>query len=136
MKENKVKAVEIYKEVINMLGYADDDSIKRNLRYQMTFLLEQVALRKVSDFKGGKNLYIPRNDVAISGVLNHDMAEKTLKMKRKLEDFRVRTLVMKNTVSKGDIIVDNDNYSVPGTVIHICSDLIESKQSFLQLSMV
>ncbi len=33
MKENKVKAVEIYKEVINMLGYADDDSIKRNLRY-------------------------------------------------------------------------------------------------------
>lgn len=174
MKENKVKAAEIYKEVIKMLGYADDDSTKRNLRNKMNFLLEQVALRKVMDFKDGKNLYIPCNDAAIirnllmlaisddgmivdwfngnidtndaemcvllymqlkepvlsalmtcetdevtvdewmaaiSGVLNYDMAEKTLKMKRKLEDFRVRTLVMNNTVRNGDIIVENEDGS-------------------------
>ena len=42
---------------------------------------------------------------AIRGVINYDMAEKTVNMKRKLEDFRVRTLVMNNTVGWGDVIV-------------------------------
>lgn len=166
-----VTAAKIYEQVIEMTGFADDDSTKRKLRNKMTFLLEQVALRRVSEFKQGRDIVIPRNDApiirnllalaiddgeegnmivdwfngnidtndaqecvllymqlgepimraemmgetdsvtvdewkaSIRGVLNYDMADRTLKMKRKLEEFRAKTLVMSNTVRNGDVIV-------------------------------
>ena len=48
-----MKASDIYKQIIRITGVpaSAEDSVTRNLRNKMTFLLEQVALRKVSDFK-------------------------------------------------------------------------------------
>lgn len=166
-----VTAAKIYEQVIQMTGVADDESTKRKLRNKMTYLLEQVALRKVSDLKKGRDILIPWNDApiirnllalsiddgdegnmfvdwfngnldtndaqicvllymqikepimraeitgetdsvtvdewkaAIRGVINYDMADRTLKLKRKLENFRAKTLVMNSTVRTGDVIV-------------------------------
>jgi uncharacterized membrane-anchored protein YjiN (DUF445 family) len=48
---------------------------------------------------------------SIRGLLNVDMAKNTLSMKKKLEDFRVRTLVKNNTINYGDIIVCQEDGS-------------------------
>lgn len=179
-----IKASEIYRDIIRLKGIckAAEESTVRNLRYKMIFLLEEVALRKVSDFKSGNNILIPDNDApivrnllmcsidddfpfvvdwfngsldlddsykcfwlfksiqepiqragmmgetdfvtvdewisAIRGLLNYDMAKHTLEMKRKLEDFRVRTLVKNSTVNYGDIIAcdeeGNRGYAMRG----------------------
>jgi hypothetical protein len=172
-----VKAADIYREILETLeiGESAAESTTRNLRNKMTFLLEQVALRKVSDFKIGNNIYISNNDApivrnilmcsmdddypyivdwfngaldlddsqtsilvyetikepilralmtgetdevtvdewisSIRGLLNVDMAKNTLSMKKKLEDFRVRTLVKNNTINYGDIIVCQEDGS-------------------------
>lgn len=172
-----VTAAKIYEQVIQMTGCADDDSTKRNLRNKMNFLLEQVALRKSTDFKKGRDILIPWNDApivrnllalaidngeegnmivdwfnnsldtndaqecvmlymqlgepvrraemtgetdsvtvdewlaSIRGILNYNMADKTLQLKRKLEDFRVNTLVMNNTARCGDVIVGYEDGS-------------------------
>jgi len=39
----------------------------------------------------------------VHGVINYDMAKKTSDIKRKLEAFRTRTLVLDNTVRAGDV---------------------------------
>ena len=173
--ENMVKAAEIYKAVQSALGYQElDESLTRNLRNKMNFLMEQVALRKVSEFKKGRDIFIPVNDAAIirnllmlaicdddmvydwfngnidtskaensillywqleepitkaamtgetdsvtvdewlatiRGVIGFDMAKKTVQMKRKLEDFRLKTLVLDSTVRTGDIFAHFENGS-------------------------
>ena len=62
-----VKASEIYEEIIaiNGINEVDKDSYIRNLRNKMTFIIEHVALRSVSDFKKGNNIMIPANDAPI-----------------------------------------------------------------------
>ena len=62
-----VKASEIYEEIIaiNGINEVDKDSYIRNLRNKMTFIIEHVALRSVSDFKKGNNIMIPVNDAPI-----------------------------------------------------------------------
>lgn len=60
------KAADIYKDIIRKKGLeAAEESVVRNLRYKMTFLLEQVALRQVTEYKQGKNILIPDNDAPI-----------------------------------------------------------------------
>ena len=168
-----MKASDIYKEIIEVKGLKSaEESVTRNLRNKMTFLLEQVALRKVSDFKKGNNIFIPENDApivrnllmcslddeypwivdwfnesldlndsltcaslfmsvkepimragvmgetdfvtvdewisAIQGLLNANMAQHTIKLKKTIEEFRTKTLVKNNTVNRGDIYVTDD----------------------------
>lgn len=45
----------------------------------------------------------------IGGILNINMAEGTVRLKRKLEDFRVRTLVKDSTVGVGDVIAADED---------------------------
>ena len=45
----------------------------------------------------------------IKGLLNVDMAENTIALKNKLEEFRVKTLVRDSTVSCGDIVIGHEN---------------------------
>ena len=173
-----IKASEIYKDILEYQNYKQDsdaaESVKRNLRNKMNFLLEQVALRKVSEFKRGNAIHIPICDAAIvrnlllcsiqpkglvvdwfngsldlseafncimlyreikepimraemtgetdavtvdewlasiRGLINYDMALNTLELKRKLEDFRVNTLVRNNTVRCGDVYWQDENGS-------------------------
>ncbi len=169
-----MKASDIYKQIIRITGVPEsaEDSVTRNLRNKMTFLLEQVALRNVADFKHGNNIIIPDNDApivrnlimcsmddeypwivdwfnnsldlndsltcaslymcvkepimraemtgetdsvtvdewisAIQGLLNANMAEHTIRLKRAIEDFRTKTLVKNNTVNCGDIYITDD----------------------------
>ena len=62
-----VKASEIYNDIIarNGINEVDAESYARNLRNKMTFIVEHIALRKMSDFKKGKNVMIPVNDAPI-----------------------------------------------------------------------
>lgn len=64
-----VKAADIYKEILIRQGYDPNseaaESVKRTLRNKMSFLVEQVALQKVSDFKEGNNVMIPDFDAPI-----------------------------------------------------------------------
>ena len=62
-----MKASDIYREILQIKGITGsaEESMTRNLRNKMTFLLEQVALRKVSDFKSGNVINIPEMDVPI-----------------------------------------------------------------------
>ena len=64
-----IKASEIYKDILEYQNYKQDsdaaESVKRTLRNKMNFLLEQVALRKVSEFKRGNAIHIPICDAAI-----------------------------------------------------------------------
>ena len=62
-----MKASDIYKQIVKIteVPATAEESVTRNLRNKMTFLLEQVALRKVSDFKRGNNIFIPDNDAPI-----------------------------------------------------------------------
>ena len=64
---NVMKASDIYREILQIKGITGsaEESMTRNLRNKMTFLLEQVALRKVSDFKSGNVINIPEMDVPI-----------------------------------------------------------------------
>ena len=170
-----VKASDIYKDILQRQGYTlgteAAESLTRNLRNKMNFLLEQVALRKVSDFKKGNATYVPSCDAAIvrnllmcsiesegiivdwfnssldltdsyncillygviqepirraemtgeadgvtvdewlasiRGLINYDMARNTEELKRKLEDFRVNTLVRNSTVRFGDVYSQNE----------------------------
>ena len=169
-----MKASDIYKQIIRITGVpaSAEDSVTRNLRNKMTFLLEQVALRKVSDFKRGNNIFIPDNDApivrnllmcsmdddypwivdwfnealdlndsltcaslfmsvkepimragitgetdfvtvdewisAIQGLLNANMAQHTIRLKKAIEEFRTKTLVKNNTVNCGDIYITDD----------------------------
>ena len=172
-----MKASDIYKQIVKIteVPATAEESVTRNLRNKMTFLLEQVALRKVSDFKRGNNIFIPDNDApivrnllmcsmddeypwivdwfnnsldlndsltcaslymcvkepimraemtgetdsvtvdewlsAIQGLLNANMAEHTIRLKRAIEDFRTKTLVKNNTVNCGDIYA-TDEYGI------------------------
>ena len=172
-----MKASDIYKQIVKIteVPATAEESVTRNLRNKMTFLLEQVALRKVSDFKRGNNIFIPDNDApivrnllmcsmddeypwivdwfnnsldlndsltcaslymcvkepimraemtgetdsvtvdewlsAIQGLLNANMAEHTIRLKRAIEDFRTKTLVKNNTVNCGDIYAA-DEYGI------------------------
>ena len=62
-----VKASAIYADIIarNGINEVDEESYVRNLRNKMTFIVEHIALRKMSDFKNGKNIMIPVNDAPI-----------------------------------------------------------------------
>ena len=166
-----VKASDIYRDIMgkNKIKGHMQDSYVRNLRNKMTFLLKQVALGKMSDFKVGREVVIPDCDApivrnlimaslddhypavvdwfngkldpedaqeslilfmavkepimragitgetdsvtvdewiaTIKGILNVNMAQGTVNMKRRLEDFRSRTLVKDSTVGTGDVIV-------------------------------
>lgn len=95
-----VKASDIYKEILQKQGYTlgteAAESLTRNLRNKMNFLLEQVALRKVSDFKKGNATYVPVCDAAI-----------------------VRNLLMCSIESEG-IIVDWFNSSLDLTDSYNC----------------
>ena len=170
-----IRAAEIYKDILTMKNISEQaqESYVRNLRKKMNFLVEKVALRKVSDFKEGNNILIPNSDAAIvrnllmsslddeyplivdwfngsldlsdseiclllywsvkepimraemtgesdmvtvdewlatiKGLLNVDMAENTIALKNKLEEFRVKTLVRDSTVSCGDIVIGHEN---------------------------
>lgn len=170
-----IRAAEIYKDILAMKNISEQaqESYVRNLRKKMNFLVEKVALRKVSDFKEGNNVLIPNSDAAIvrnllmsslddeyplivdwfnenldlsdseiclflyrsvkepimraemtgetdmvtvdewlatiKGLLNVDMAENTITLKNKLEEFRVKTLVRGSTVSCGDIVIGHEN---------------------------
>lgn len=46
---------------------------------------------------------------SIRGLINYDMAENTIKMKNKLEEFRTKTLVKNNITNCGDVIVTNED---------------------------
>ena len=48
-----VKASAIYADIIarNGINEVDEESYVRNLRNKMTFIVEHIALRKMSDFK-------------------------------------------------------------------------------------
>lgn len=48
-----IRAAEIYKDILTMKNISEQaqESYVRNLRKKMNFLVEKVALRKVSDFK-------------------------------------------------------------------------------------
>lgn len=170
-----IRAAEIYKDILTMKNISEQaqESYVRNLRKKMNFLVEKVALRKVSDFKEGNNILMPNSDAAIvrnllmsslddeyplivdwfngsldlsdseiclllywsvkepimraemtgesdmvtvdewlatiKGLLNVDMAENTIALKNKLEEFRVKTLVRDSTVSCGDIVIGHEN---------------------------
>lgn len=62
-----IRAAEIYKDILTMKNISEQaqESYVRNLRKKMNFLVEKVALRKVSDFKEGNNILIPNSDAAI-----------------------------------------------------------------------
>lgn len=165
---------DIYKQIVKIteVPATAEESVTRNLRNKMTFLLEQVALRKVSDFKRGNNIFIPDNDApivrnllmcsmdddypwivdwfnealdlndsltcaslfmsvkepimragitgetdfvtvdewisAIQGLLNANMAQHSIRLKKAIEEFRTKTLVKNNTVNCGDIYITDD----------------------------
>lgn len=169
------KAADIYREIMDQQDKAEmaQESCSRNLRKKMTFLIEQIVLRHIDEFKEGNNIYIPDMDVSIvrnllmcslddrypyivrwfnnsidlkdatdcinlynsvkeviqriekqgetdsvtasewimtiRGLLNVDMAIHTIKLKNKLEEFCVNTLVRSNTISCGDVIVTYEN---------------------------
>lgn len=169
------KAADIYREIMDQQDKAEmaQESCSRNLRKKMTFLIEQIVLRHIDEFKEENNIYIPDMDVSIvrnllmcslddrypyivrwfnnsidlkdatdcinlynsvkeviqriekqgetdsvtasewimtiRGLLNVDMAIHTIKLKNKLEEFRVNTLVRSNTISCGDVIVTYEN---------------------------
>lgn len=60
-----IRAAEIYKDILTMKNISEQaqESYVRNLRKKMNFLVEKVALRKVSDFKEGNNILIVRIEV-------------------------------------------------------------------------
>ncbi len=62
-----MNATTIYNEIIkiNEIDPVDEESYIRNLRNKMSFVIEHIALRKVSDFKQGKRVVIPDNDAPI-----------------------------------------------------------------------
>lgn len=67
VKDMSKKAADIYREIMDQQDKAEivQESCSRNLRKKMTFLIEQVALRHIDEFKDGNNIYIPDNDVPI-----------------------------------------------------------------------
>lgn len=62
-----VTAVNIYEDIVEQNGINEvgKDSYIRNLRKKMSFVIEKVALRKISDLKQGKNIMIPASDAPI-----------------------------------------------------------------------
>ena len=62
-----IKASAIYADIIarNGINEVDKDSYVRNLRNKMAFIVEHIALRKISDFKNGNSIMIPVNDAPI-----------------------------------------------------------------------
>ena len=62
-----MKATEIYSEIvrINEIDPVDEESYVRNLRNKMTFIIENVTLRKAANFKQGNCIIIPDNDAPI-----------------------------------------------------------------------
>ena len=62
-----VTAANIYEDIVarNERNEVGKDSYIRNLRKKMSFVIEKVALRKISDLKQGKNIMIPVNDAPI-----------------------------------------------------------------------
>ena len=62
-----MKAAEIYSEIVrvNKIDPVDEESYVRNLRNKMTFIIENVVLRKVSSFKQRNCIVIPDNDAPI-----------------------------------------------------------------------
>ena len=164
-----VTAASIYREIMEIKRIPDDmrDSYQRNLRNKLKFAVEGVALRRMEDYKDGRDIKIPACDApivrnlilasldddypfivdwfngaldlndsakcmflgmslrepimsaaltgetdcvtvdewlaAINGLINLNMAKGTAEMKNKLEEFRVNTLVIDNTVLVGDL---------------------------------
>ena len=62
-----VTAATIYRDIVarNGINEVGEESYIRNLRKKMNFAMEKIALRRVSDFKRGRNIVIPANDAPI-----------------------------------------------------------------------
>ena len=73
-------------------------------------LIDIMELEKPAEMTGESDMVTVDEWLAtIKGLLNVDMAENTIALKNKLEEFRVKTLVRDSTVSCGDIVIGHEN---------------------------
>lgn len=200
-----MKTSEIYKEIIAIenIPQVAEESITRNLRNKMTFLVEEVALRRISEFKKGNVINIPDKDApivrkllmcslddkcpwivdwfnrsldledaftckslfesvkeqillvgetgetdsvtvdewiaSIEGLLNANMAQNTIRLKKSIEEFRTKTLVKNNTVNRGDIYTVDETgkreyiLKAQKSTVSLSRDILENIVSMLEV---